>query len=64
MNSKEVSVRKVVESLGDERDRHSYYLGVPQEAPSPKLASRYCQGERVVDVGASPFILVYALKST
>jgi len=65
MNPREalLSVRKVVESLGDERVRTSYYLEFHRRLLVLELASRYCQGGRVVDVGASPFILSCALKS-
>jgi len=65
MNPREalLSVRGVVESLGDERVKNSYYLEFHRRSLVLELASRYCQGGRVVDVGASPFILSCALKS-
>jgi len=58
-----LSVREIVESLGDERVRTSYYLEFHRRLLVLELASRNCQGGRVVDVGANPSILSCALKS-
>jgi len=58
-----LSVRRVVESLGDKKVRDSYYVEFHRRLLVLELASRYCQGGRVVDVGASPFILSCALQS-
>jgi len=65
MNPREalLSVRKVVESLGDEKVKNSYYLEFHRRLLVLELVSKHCHGGKVVDVGASPFILSCALKS-
>jgi len=49
-----LSVRGVVEPLGDERVKNSYYVEFHRRPLVLELASRYCQGGRVVDVGPVP----------
>jgi len=65
MNPREalLSVRKVVESIGDQRVKNSYYLEFHRRLLVLELVSKHCHGGRVVDVGASPFILSCALKT-
>jgi len=55
-------VREVVESFGDGRVKHSYYLEFHRRLQVLELVSEYCRGGRVVDFGASPFIISCALK--
>jgi len=58
MNPREtlLSVRKVIEFLGDGGVRNSYYLEFHKRLLVLELASKYCQGKRVVDVRATPFL--------
>jgi len=55
-------VREVIETLGDERVKHSYYSEFYRRLQLLELVSKYCRGRRVVDFGASPFITSCALK--
>lgn len=54
-------VREVVETSGDGRVRHSYYLEFHIRLQALELVAEYCQDRRVVDFGASPFITSCAL---
>jgi len=42
-----LSVRKVVESLGDERVKNSYYLEFHRRLLVLELVSKHCHGGRV-----------------
>jgi len=55
-------VGEVVETLGDEKVKHSYYLEFHRRLQVLQLVSEYCRCERVVDFGASPLITSCALK--
>jgi len=56
-------VREVIETSGDGRVRHSYYLEFHRRLQILELVAEYCGGRRVIDFGASPFITSCALKN-
>jgi len=57
-----LKIKDVVETLEDERIKYSYYIEFHRRLQVLQLVSEYCRGERVVDFGASPFIVSCALK--
>jgi len=65
MNAREVllSIKEIVERLGDSRAVHSYYLEFGRRLEVLKLIEEYCgQGSTILDLGAQPFIISCALK--
>jgi 2-polyprenyl-3-methyl-5-hydroxy-6-metoxy-1,4-benzoquinol methylase len=65
MNAREalLSVKEVVERLGDPKAVHSYYLEFGRRLEVLKLVKEYCrQGSTILDLGAQPFIISCALK--
>jgi len=65
MKAKEalLHIRDAIESYGDERVRRSFYLEFQRRLSVLQLVQEYCrEGNIVVDLGASPFIMSCALK--
>jgi 2-polyprenyl-3-methyl-5-hydroxy-6-metoxy-1,4-benzoquinol methylase len=65
MNAREalLSVKEVVERLGDPKAVRSYYLEFGRRLEVLKLVKEYCrQGSTILDLGAQPFIISCALK--
>jgi len=56
-------IRDTIESYGDEKVKHTFYLEFHRRLLTLQLIREYCQeGKVVVDLGASPFIMSCALK--
>jgi 2-polyprenyl-3-methyl-5-hydroxy-6-metoxy-1,4-benzoquinol methylase len=65
MNAREalLSVKEIVERLGDSRAIHSYHLEFGRGLEALKLVEEYCKrGSTVLDLGAQPFIISCALR--
>jgi len=57
-----LNIKDVIETHGDEKVKHSFYVEFHRRLLVLRLVEEYCQKGVVVDLGAQPFIVSCALK--